>query len=181
MKTYFTTIMMLLAFSLSAFGLSMDIRSPEIGCRANLGKKEQDTMRGVVEFMNKELSLIEGSFINELSNQRFGGSSAQVAAFIRLLRDAKLWQVQVVFEDFGEQNSALTLSQSSPESLRLCINSGREDFRLKDFKDFLPGVADPNAKAPKAEQVGAGQPATASESPPGGSQKPQSESKPAPR
>jgi hypothetical protein len=108
--------------------------------------------------MQKELSLINGSFINESSNQRFGGSSSKASAFVRLLKDAKLWHVQVVFQDFGEQDSALTLSQNSLESVKLTINSGREDFRLKDFQGFLPGVEDSIAKISQAED-GNGQPA----------------------
>jgi hypothetical protein len=109
----------------------------------------------VVEFMHEDLTFIKGSFVNEFSTQRFGGTPAQVSAFLVLLKGAGLWKVQVVFRDFGEQDSAFILSQSSPGSVTVVINAGREDFRLKDFQAFLPGAATPVALPPRPEQADA--------------------------
>jgi hypothetical protein len=176
MKKFLTSIMMLLSFSVTVFGLGMEIRSPQIGCPRNLDAKMQETLHEVIEYMGKELSLIEGSFLNEYSQQRFGATSIQTSAFIKQLRNAGIWQINIVFRDYGEQESAFTLAQSSPESVRLVINSGREDFRLVDFEEFLPKVEVPNTKESEARQVGTDQPASALESKPEGNQNPEPDS-----
>lgn len=168
--------MILLNFSVTAFGLSMEIRSPQIGCPPNLDEKQNETLGTVIQFMNKKLTLIEGIFVNEYSTQRFGASSEQTLAFIDLLRDAKLWQVQVLFRDFGEQDSAFTLGQSSLHSVTLIINSGREDFRLKDFQSFLKEVKSNPKNKPEAK-ANTGQTTASPESESEGSDKSQPESK----
>ena len=152
MKALFTSIAVLVSLSANAFGLGGDIKFPEIGHRETISKKQEKDVRTVIDYMDKELSFIEGSFVNEFSTQRFGGTSAKASAFITLLRDTGLWEVQVVLQDFGEKQSTLTLSQSSPQSLAVIVNSGREDFLLKDFQGFLPGIERSAAKIPKAEQ-----------------------------
>jgi hypothetical protein len=153
MKTYLISIMMLLSFSVPVFGLGMEIRSPQIGCPPNLDANKEDKVHKVIEWMGKELSLIKGSFINQYSRQRFGATSAQTSALIKQLRDASIWQLKVVFRDYGEQESGFTLVQSTPELVTLVINSGREDFRLVDFQEFLPKVEGAITKESEAEQA----------------------------
>ncbi|MDA7673161.1 hypothetical protein OAE61_04035 [Verrucomicrobiales bacterium] len=176
MKALFASITLLVSLSVNAFGLGGDIKFPEIGHREKLDKMQDKDVRTIIDYMENDLRFIEGSFVNEFSNQRFGGASAKVSAFISLLSGTGLWKVQVVFRDFGEQESALTLSQTAPESLGVVVNSGREDFLLKDFQRFLPGIEEPAAKTPKAEQAGADQPASAPESKLESNSKPKPES-----
>lgn len=177
MKALFASITLLVSLSVNAFGVGGDIQFPEIGHGANLDKKQDKMVRVIIDYMQNELRFIEGTFVNEFSNQRFGATSAKTSAFITLLRNSGLWEVQVVFRDFGEQDSAFTLSQRTPESLGLVVNSGRKDFLLMDFQGFLPGAEEPAAKTPKSEQGGADQPATAPESKSEGKKKPKPESK----
>jgi len=103
-----------------------------------------------------DLSFIEGRFINQFSNQRFGGTSAQVPRFIGQLKGVGVWEVDVQFRDFGEQQSAFSLDQdSSKDHLRLIINSGRSDFLLKDFASYLPHPRLARQDLPKAGTDGA--------------------------
>jgi hypothetical protein len=140
MKTLFTSISLLVIFSVTAFGLSAEIAFPEIGHRAGIDKIQEEKVNGVLAYMQNDLKFIEGRFINEFSTQRFGGTSSKASRFIALLTEVGLWDVQVGFRDFGEQESALTIHQNSSDSVLVTINSGRDDFLLKDFGGYLsPG------------------------------------------
>jgi hypothetical protein len=131
--------------------------------------------------MRNELKFIDGSFLNEFSTQRFGGTSEKVSHFVGLLKAAGLWEVEVKFRDFGEQELAFTLHQDSTATMSVTVNSGRGDFLLKDFREHLPGSGLHSKKNRSAihadeEQKRPDQPTPAHESKPEGNEKPKPES-----
>ena len=154
----------------------MEIASPEIGHREGISKVQEEKVNGVLAHMQNDLNFIKGRFINQFSTQRFGGTSSKASQLIALLIKAELWEVQVSFRDFGEQKSALTFHQNSSDSIHIAINSGRDDFLLKDFQNYLSRMVLPKTSKLNAEQGGADQPATSSESMREGNSKPQPES-----
>ena len=151
MKALFTSVSLLVLFSVSAFGLSAEIRFPEIGHSAGIDKIQEEKVDGVLAYMQKDLQFIEGRFINEFSTQRFGGTSSQASRFIALLAQVGLWEIQLGFLDFGEQESALTVDQNAPDSVQVTINSGRDDFLLKDFEEHLSRVELSKTGQPNAD------------------------------
>lgn len=132
--------------------MSAEIKFPEIGHREGISKVQKQCVEGVLAYMQNDLKFIDGRFINEFSTQRFAGNSAKTAGFIDLLAQAKLWELKVRFDDFGEQTSALTLHQSSPEALHIIINSGKDDFLLKDFQKYLTEIILPKKGNPNTAQ-----------------------------
>jgi hypothetical protein len=156
MKTQFAFASLLLLSSLSAFGMGGELVSPSIAYPSDLDADRKEQIHKLVTFMKDDLRFIEGSFLNEFSNQRFGGTSSQVSRFIALLSGVGLWEVHVQFRDFGEQESAFSLDQDSSKTfLRVIVNSGRKDFLLRDFAPYLPPPKLPESNRPKAEQGGA--------------------------
>ena len=164
MKASFTSFLLLILFSTSAFGWSAKIGSPEIGHRAAIDKAGEMKVKSVVAYMSNELKFIEGRFINEFSTQRFGGKSSKVSRFIDLLNEVGLWEVEILFRDFEEQESAFALNQKSPDSISVTVNSGRKDFLLKDFVRHFPSIVLSKPDVPKSERGRASQSAAASES-----------------
>lgn len=146
MKYSLAYILLVVLLSVNAFGWGGKINSPQIGPPGGLDDTQEGNVVKLVTYMKNDLEFIEGSFINEFSSQRFGASPEQLIDYIALLKHADLWNVKIRFRDFGEQDSAFILSQSSPDSLHLTINSGREDFLLKDFVKFFPEITAPTRK-----------------------------------
>ena len=152
MKAPWASVLLLILCSTTVLGLGGKLAAPSLGYRSDLDASRKEEIQKVLKFMKDDLSFIEGRFINQFSNQRFGGTSAQVSRFIALLKGVGLWEVDVQFRDFGEQDSAFSLDQdSSKDHLRLIINSGRSDFLLKDFAPYLPPPRLPRSDLPKAE------------------------------
>jgi hypothetical protein len=149
MKVFRASLLLFMVFSLNVFGLSSKLTSPQIWPPDDLDESQEKNVFKVVKYMQNDLKFIEGHFINEFSSQRFGGTSERVSNFIALLDKTGLWKTEIKFRDFGEQDSAFTLSQRSPDSLRLTINSGLEDFLLKDFVEFFLERAASQAESDK--------------------------------
>ena len=150
----FASALLLILCSVAALGLGGKLASPSVAYRSDLAVSRKGDIHKLLDFMKDDLTFIEGSFINEFSNQRFGGTSAQVSRFINLLNSVGLWRVYVQFRDFGEQESAFTLDQdSSKDYLRLIINSGRKDFLLKDFAPYLPPPTLPELHTPRQNRL----------------------------
>jgi hypothetical protein len=144
MKLTFAIVLLVVLWSASAFGLGGRLSAPSLAYRSDLDANQKTEIHKVLKFMKDDLIFIEGSFINEFTHQRLGGTSAQVSRFIDLVKGLGLWKVHVQFRDFGEQKSALTLDQNtSKDYLRLIINSGRTDYLLKDFSSHLPAPQSP--------------------------------------
>ncbi|MBD3676239.1 MAG: hypothetical protein HUJ26_22235 [Planctomycetaceae bacterium] len=129
-------ILALLPANASAIGGK--IGSPQIGHRGEINKAHKERVHHLIRYMRDELTFIEGSFINEYSTQRFGGTSEKASRLIGLLKAAGVWKVEVRFREFGEQETALTLHQDSSDTVTVTVNSGRDDFLLKDFAKHLP-------------------------------------------
>jgi len=107
---------------------------------SGIDKAQKERVKELVEYLNEELTFIEGGRTPGLSQvQRFGGTAAKTSHFIGLLKSAGLWEIRVRFRDFGEQKSAfLIIDHSSPNLKTVEINSGRQDFLLKHFTEHLP-------------------------------------------
>jgi hypothetical protein len=156
MKAPWVSVLLLILCSTTVLGLGGKLSAPSLGYRSDLDASRKEEIQKVLQFMKEDLSFIEGRFINQFSNQRFGGTSAQVSRFIGLVKGVGVWEIDVQFRDFGEQESAFSLDQdSSKDSLRLIINSGRSDFLLKDFAPYLPAPRLPRSDLPKGESDGA--------------------------
>ena len=137
MKTILIWLLSLLP--MFAFGLGGPICSPSIGYRADIGEDAKKKVMEVYAFMNNQLEFIEGSFINEYSNQSFKGTSENVAKLASLLEEAGQWNVHVQFRDFGEEETACSMDQNTrTNTVRVMVNSGRTDFKLHHFKAWLP-------------------------------------------
>jgi len=149
MKTQFLSVLLMLVFSAAAFGWGGEVTTPSIGCRADLAEEQKKKLERIFDYMQDDLKFIKGMFVNEYTQQQFGGSSAQVAHFIDLLKGAGLWKVQVGFHDLGNQNVAFNTGQTSPDSVSITVNSGREDFLLKDFARHLPAPETAKDAVPK--------------------------------
>lgn len=156
MKAPWVSVLLLILCSTTVLGLGGKLSAPSLGYRSDLDASRMDEIQKVLQFMKDDLSFIEGRFINQFSNQRFGGTSAQVSRSIGQLKGVGVWEVDVHFRDFGEQESAFSLDQdSSKDHLRLIINSGRSDFLLKDFAPYLPSPRLPRSDQSKGEPDGA--------------------------
>ncbi len=143
MKALVVSAALSLALSLVAAGIGGPIQGPMIPPSY---KVTDDQSKQLLELMTKELKFVEGSFINEYISQTFNGTSAQIARFIALVKETKAWEVTVIFRDLGNAKAGLQISSGEDRGkLALVVNSGREDFLLKDFAAFLPG-AEPVAK-----------------------------------
>jgi len=180
MKTLFLSFSILVLLPVHAPADCGKIGSPRIGHRGEINKAQEEKVHHLLRYMRNELKFIDGSFVNEFSNQRFGGPSEKVSRFISLLKAAGLWEVEVEFRDFGEQESAFTLDMNYSDTMSLTVNSGRNDFLLKDFGEHLPGPGFHfkirNVIHVDEEQKGSDQPASAPESKSEGNQKPKPES-----
>lgn len=175
MKALFASVSILVLLPVNASAIGGKIGSPQVGYRGVINEAQKEKVHSLIRYMRNDLKFIEGSFINEFSTQRFGGTSEKVSRFVGLLKAAGLWEVEVAFRDFGEQESAFTLHQDSSDAMVVTVNSGRNDFLLKDFSEHLPGpgfhFTIRNVIHEDQEQTGAGQPASAPESKPEGNQK----------
>ena len=180
MKTLFLSLSILVLLPVHASAIGGKIGSPRVGCRMEIDKAQKEKVHHLLRYMRNELKFIDGSFLNEFSTQRFGGTSEKVSRFVGLLKAAGLWEVEVEFRDFGEQELAFTLHQDSTDTMSVTVNSGRNDFLLKDFGEHLPGSGFHfkirNVIHADEEKKGPDQPAPAPESKPEGNEKPKPES-----
>jgi hypothetical protein len=177
-KTTFTSIFLMAALSASALEIEKRFTTPVVSYGSSISKSQKDSVSDLLKFMKDDLTFIEGGrahLPNVREVQRFGGSATQTSRFIGLLKSAGLWEIQVRFRDFGEQESAFILFDHSSSDLKTVeVNSGRQDFLLKHFAEHLPQLQ--STLETKAEQGGARQPATAVDSKSGGNEKPKPES-----
>ena len=139
MKTLLVALSISVLLPVHALATGGKIRSPRLGHRGEITKAQNEKVHHLFRYMKVELKFIDGSYLNEFSTQRFDGTSENVSRFIGLLKATGLWEVEVEFRVFGEQESAFTLHEDSSDTLSVTINSGRNDFLLKDFGGHLPG------------------------------------------
>jgi hypothetical protein len=180
MKALFASVSILVLLPVNASAIGGKIGSPQVGYRGVINEAQKEKVHSLIRYMRNDLKFIEGSFINEFSTQRFGGTSEKVSRFVGLLKAAGLWEVEVAFRDFGEQESAFTLHQDSSAAMVVTVNSGRNDFLLKDFSEHLPGPGLPliigNVIRADQEQKASDQPTPTPEPKPEGNKKPKPES-----
>jgi hypothetical protein len=168
MKATFVSFLLMAGLSASALEIENRFTTPMVSHRPDINDAERNSVDHLLKYMNETITFIEGGRAPHMVQvQRFGGSATDTSNFIGLLKSAGLWEVQVRFRDFGEQESAfLLIEHSSPALMTVEVNSGREDYLLKHFTEHLPqsesGVA--TEAQHEAEQGAAEQPATAGES-----------------
>jgi hypothetical protein len=104
-----------------------------------LNADQIEKSQAALTFMREEFKFIDGRFINQFFHHRFGATVKQTKGFLKLLDEAGAWKVHVQFKDFGVQDTACTLDQNmAGNTVEVCVNSARDDFRLKDFQAYLP-------------------------------------------
>lgn len=150
MKAYLAAFILSCVATPSSYGLAAAITSAEIGHSGDLGEEGRAKVSRILKFLQKELKFIEGGFINQFSNQTFGGTSAKTAELIRLMSSAGVWDVEVTFRDYGNQETAFTLGQVGGRKTTIVVNSGRKDFLLKDFAHLISTLSFPAVKVVEA-------------------------------
>ncbi|MBT4865683.1 MAG: hypothetical protein HON53_11300 [Planctomycetaceae bacterium] len=149
MKPLIAFLLAVTLFPVTANALGGKLTSPSLSYRSDSSAIKKEKINKVIQFMGSDLKFIEGSFLNQFSFQRFGGTAKQVLRLIKLLNEAGL-PVSIQFRDFGEQKSAFTLDEdSSKDYRRIIINSRRDDFKLSDFRAFLPMPRWPSQTKPE--------------------------------
>jgi hypothetical protein len=155
MKTTFMSVFLMTVLSASALEIENRFTTPMLSHRPSIDKAQKDSVSDLLKYMNKNLTFIEGGRAPNVAQvQRFGGSAKQTSRFIELLKSAGLWEIQVCFRDFGEQESAfLIIDHSSPVLKTVEINSGRQDFLLKHFAEHLPQLKSGVVTKPKPHEA----------------------------
>ncbi|REK12003.1 MAG: hypothetical protein DWQ37_13360 [Planctomycetota bacterium] len=127
-----------LGLSSTALGLGGTLLHPLIGYPSDIDPASMQQADDALRFMKEKLTFLDGHFVNQFAYNRFGGSAPDTSQFVTLLKEAEAWNVRVAFRDFGEQDSAFSLTQvMTTHEVVVTINSGRDDFRLKDFQPHL--------------------------------------------
>lgn len=135
---FLLVLVMVCGFASTAFGIGGRLTRPMMGYPADLDFEAQQKAQTALQYMQDELTFVDGSWVNQFFRHRFGGTAAQTARFLALLEDGP-WTVRVAFRDFGEQQAAFTVNQvMGNNTLWVTVNSAREDFRLSDFQSYLP-------------------------------------------
>jgi hypothetical protein len=131
----------------TAWGIGGTLSTPIFGYHPGIDAATKEKAISALDFMRKELKFLDGNYVNEFFHHRFGGTAPNTSRFVELLKESGAWQVRVAFRDFGEQETAFTLNQVMPsDEVLVTINSGRDDFRLKDFQAHLPQQPKESAK-----------------------------------
>jgi hypothetical protein len=135
MKRHFLLLAVLLVAATSAFGWAGPITSPQLGFPQGT---PPETIKKVIDYLQQELTFVEGSFINEFSNQAFSGTAKQVTGLIQLLERSG-FDLTVKF--FGDKDNrvALRISQNArPNEAILFINTAKKDLDLSGLVIHLP-------------------------------------------
>ena len=149
MKTLLPCLLSLALLPSFALGLAGQLPGPSIGYRSDIDAATKKKIDALYKFMNEELKFLEGSFINQFTNQSFGGSAEKVVEFIQLLKGIGQWKIDVQFRDFGKKETMTAFStdqNTGNDHIRVMVNSGRKDFELNQFKAFLPKPKLPSTK-----------------------------------
>jgi hypothetical protein len=149
MKNLTIAIFLTILISLDSFGWSGKLISPQLGLSSDLSDSQIERVHSLINYMTNDLTFIEGSFINQFSSQRFGGTAEKVSCFLKRIRTEDLWKVEVYFSDFEEQETAFSLFQGAQkDTITIFVNSGRHDFLLNHFSEYLP-IKGHEVKVPK--------------------------------
>ena len=142
MKATCTLLFLLfLANPLSSFGWAGPISFPELPYYPGMATNQQDKITEVQEYLQTDLEFIDGMFSDPFyTNQRFRGTAEKTTGFLELLKKVALWNMQLKIKDFGEQDSAFSMHSTQTQLLVITLNSGRDDFRLKDFAPYIQFV-----------------------------------------
>ena len=121
------------------WALGGELDSPSVAYPSAIDASRKKKIDRLHDYMRDDLRFLEGSFLNQFTHQRFGGDAAQVSGFIERLHDVAQWRIYIQFRDFGEKESAFSMDQDTAEGyIRLIVNSARDDFTLRDFRQWLP-------------------------------------------
>lgn len=82
MKNLTIAIFLTILISLDSFGWSGKLISPQLGLSSDLSDSQIERVHSLINYMTNDLTFIEGSFINQFSSQRFGGTAEKVSCFL---------------------------------------------------------------------------------------------------
>lgn len=133
MKALFLAGLLALASVLPVFGLAGPVGAPTISHPSNIDNATQKRVIALINWMNKELKFLKGSFINEFTSQSYSASSESIAEFIVRLKALEFKKLKVTFRDFGkgDQTSFTMTSNSHDNSNNVIINTGHKEYDAK--------------------------------------------------
>jgi len=112
-----------------------------------------ESMKEVSNYLTKDLTLIEGSFINQFITQSFSGSTGKLIELIELLHTNQ-FELKVAFADLKDDRVTFSLCQNAagPGKAMITVNTTKEDFKMSELKIQIPpakGNVEPDAQAKK--------------------------------
>lgn len=153
MKQIILAVALAIVIPVSAFGLGGSFSSPELQFP---DRATPETTSKVLDYLRNDLTFVEGSFVNEFTNQEFSGSATKVTGLIQLLQRSG-FGLTVQFLEIKDDRIALRISQNTRQrETVLSINTTKKDFVLSDLKIHIPANgtdveqgAAPNAAPPR--------------------------------
>lgn len=154
MKALFLAGILALTSFLPAFGLAGPVGSPTISHPSNIDNATQKRVIALINWMNKELNFLRGSFINEFTSQSYSASSDRIAEFIVRLEALDFKKVKVTFRDFGKdaKTSFSMSSNSFANTNTVFINTGHKDYDHKAFSPWRKKAKEEGEKKPAPEK-----------------------------
>jgi hypothetical protein len=121
----------------SVFGWGGPISSPQLGFPTGTSK---ETVTKVIQYLSKDVTFVDGNFLNEYSHQGFSGSAKKVGELIDLLHTVGKFELRVSFANLKDDRIAFSISQNgkNQEQLTITINTARKDLELSELTIQIP-------------------------------------------
>ncbi|MFM6129068.1 MAG: hypothetical protein ACKPBV_10045 [Sphaerospermopsis kisseleviana] len=140
--------------AVSVLGWGGPISSPELGFAAGTSK---EAITKIMQYLRKEVTFVDGNFINEHTYQGYSGSARKLDELIKLLHDVGKFQMKVSFANLKDDRITFSISQNMREqALTITINTARKDLDLSELTIRIPSpegsiepTAPPNAATPR--------------------------------
>lgn len=150
MKTIPFMLALAIIVPASAFAWFSTFSSPQLGFPDGT---PPETINKVINYLNKDLTFIEGNFFNEYTTQRFSGSASKLNDLIQLLHVSR-FELKVAFADLKDDRVTFVLSQNDhQEQATITINTTKGDFKWSELRiQISPAIepsAPPNAAPPR--------------------------------
>ncbi len=139
MKTILLMLALAMVIPSSAFGFGASFSSPQLGFPKGT---PPSTIDQVLHYLQKEVTFVDGSFINEFTTQDFSGSPRNVTDLIQLLHRSG-FELKITFADLRNDRIAFRLFQNSHQSQTIItINTAKKDFKLSELSIQIPPSSD---------------------------------------
>ena len=153
MKTITLVFALAIIVPASAFAWFASFSSPQLGFPDGT---PPETIKKVIDYLNKDLTFIDGNFFNEFTTQKFSGSASKLNDLIQLLHVSR-FELKVAFGDLKDDRVTFTLFQNAhPEEATITVNTTKRDFKLSELQFQIPPTkgtvesgAPPNAVPPR--------------------------------